>query len=210
MPAKTRDLFNEIASFPALLEAARTASKGKRAKPGVAAFLANLEPEILRLERALRTGRYRSGGYTTIEIRDPKHRIVSAAPFRDRVVHHAFCAVVEPVFERSFVYDSYANRVGKGAHRTIARYERFRDRYRWVLRCDIYRYFPAVDHEILKADLLNASAVGLRTPDMRIHGACAKPFFGRCDFAPSGRLPAPAPRPARRYLEQQSAEPPFG
>ena len=153
MPTKARDVFGEIASFSALMEAARKAAKGKRAKPGVAAFLANLEPEVLRLERELKSGRYRPGRYKTIEIRDPKRRTVSAAPFRDRVVHHAFCGVVEPIFERGFIYDSYANRQGKGTHRAIARYERFRDRYRWVLRCDIYRYFPAIDHEILKADL---------------------------------------------------------
>ena len=153
MPAKARDLFDEIASFPALLEAARKAARGKRAKPGAAAFLANLEPEVLRLERDLGSGSYRPGRYTVIQIRDPKHRTVSAAPFRDRVVHHALCAVVEPIFERGFIHDSYANRLGKGTHRAIARYERFRDRHRWVLRCDIYRYFPAIDHEILKADL---------------------------------------------------------
>ena len=77
--------------------------------------------------------------------------MVSAAPFRDRVVHHAICAVIEPVFERGFVFDSYANRRGKGTHRAVARYERFRSRHRHVLRCDLYRYFPAIDHAILKA-----------------------------------------------------------
>ena len=153
MPRKAHDLFDAIASFPALHAAALRAAAGKRAKPGVAAFLANLEKEILRLERALASGRYRPGRYKTIEIFDPKHRIVSAAPFRDRVVHHALCAVCEPLFERGFIHDSYANRTGKGTHRAVARYERFRDRFRHVLRCDIYRYFPAVDHEILKRDL---------------------------------------------------------
>ncbi len=160
MPTKARDVFGEIASFSALMEAARKAAKGKRAKPGVAAFLANLEPEVLRLERELKSGRYRPGRYTTIEIREPKRRTVSAAPFRDRVVHHAFCGVVETLFERGFIYDSYANRLGKGTHRAIARYERFRDRFRHVLRCDLYRYFPAIDHEILKADLRRRIACG--------------------------------------------------
>ena len=108
---------------------------------------------MLRLERALLTGRYRPGRYQTLEVFDPKHRIVSAAPFRDRVVHHALCAVIEPVFERGFIHDSYANRRGKGTHRAVARYERFRDRSRHVLRCDLYRYFPAIDPEILKRDL---------------------------------------------------------
>ena len=86
-------------------------------------------------------------------MRDPKPRMVSAAPFRDRVVHHALCAVIEPILERGFVFDSYANRRGKGTHRAVARYERFRNRFAGVLRCDLYRYFPAIDHAVLKADL---------------------------------------------------------
>ena len=82
MPGKAHDLFDAIASFPALHAAALRAATGKRRKPGVAAFLANLETEVLRLERELRTGRYRPGRYKTIEVFDPKHRVVSAAPFR--------------------------------------------------------------------------------------------------------------------------------
>ena len=75
------------------------------------------------------------------------------APFRDRIVHHALHAVLGEIFERGFIYDSYANRKGKGTHRAVVRYEKFRDRFRYVLRCDIYRYFPAIDHEILKQDI---------------------------------------------------------
>ena len=153
MAKKARHLFDAIASFAALRSAALRAAKGKRAKPGAAAFLANLETEVLRLERELGSDRYRPGRYKTIEIFDPKHRMVSAAPFRDRVIHHVFCAVCEPIFECGFIADSYANRRGKGTHRAIARYEAFRDRFRYVLRADIYRYFPAIDHEILKRDL---------------------------------------------------------
>ena len=123
MPDRKQKLFDDIASFSALLE------------------------------RELRNGTYRPGRYKRIEVFDPKHRVVSAAPFRDRVVHHAFCAVCEPIFERGFIDDSYANRKGKGTHRAVARYEAFRDRFRYVLRCDIYRYFPAIDHAILKRDL---------------------------------------------------------
>ncbi len=167
------DLFDRIASFEALHAAALRAARAKRGKPGVAAFLANLETEVLRLERQLHAGRYCPGRYTKIEIRDPKHRIVSAAPFRDRVVHHAFCAVCEPIFERGFIHDSYANRVGKGTHRAVARYEKFRDRFRHVLRCDIFRYFPAIDHEILKRDLRRRIACDrtLELADRIIDGA---------------------------------------
>ena len=124
----------------------------KRGKPGAAGFAANLERELLRLERELGNGRYRPGSYVTIELFDPKHRIVSAAPFRDRVVHHALMAVVGPVFEAGFIDNSFANRVGKGTHRGIEAYERYRDRHPFVLRCDIFRFFPAIDHEVLKRD----------------------------------------------------------
>ena len=153
MPRKETGLFDRIASFPALREAALRAAKGKRATPGAAAFLANLEPEVLRLERELQHGAYRPGPYKKFEIFDPKHRVVSAAPFRDRVVHHALHAVCEPIFDRGFIHDSYANRIGKGTHRAVVRYETFRDRFRHVLRCDIYRYFPSIDHRILKRDI---------------------------------------------------------
>ncbi len=153
MPRRHDDLFGRIASFSALHAAARRAIKGKRRKPGAAAFMAGLETELLQLERELNAKTYQPGRYLAFEVHDPKRRIVSAAPFRDRVVHHALYDVVGPIFERGFVHDSYANRVGKGTHRAVACYERFRDRYRHVLRCDVYRYFPAIDHEILKADL---------------------------------------------------------
>lgn len=153
MPRKHSDLMPGIANFQALCEAATRAAKGKKRKPGVAAFLANLEPNVLRIERALLDGTWTPGEYTVIEVRDPKPRRVSAAPFRDRVVHHALCHVVEPIFERGFISDSYANRTGKGTHRAVNRYDAYRTRFRYVLRGDIFRFFPSIDHAILKRDL---------------------------------------------------------
>jgi retron-type reverse transcriptase len=146
-------VFERIANFQALCAAAQQAAKGKRRKTGAAAFLANLEKNVLRLERELQDGTWHPGAYTVIEVHDPKPRRVSAAPFRDRVIHHALCTVIEPVLSRGFIHDSYANRLGKGTHRAIARYEKYRDRYQWCLRCDIFRYFPSIDHAILKEDL---------------------------------------------------------
>ncbi len=153
MPKQHDDLFKDIANFQALLAAYRRAVKGKRHAPGAAAFAANLEPNLLRLERQLRDKTWRPGRYTEIQVRDPKPRLVSAAPFRDRVVHHALFAVISPIFERGFIANSYANRIEKGTHRAIDQYERWRDRNAHVLRCDIYRYFPAIDHAILKQAL---------------------------------------------------------
>jgi hypothetical protein len=86
------------------MRAAHRAIRGKRRKRA-AAFMAGLETEVLRLERELQTGTWRPGRPIEIELFEPKHRIVSAAPFRDRVVHHALCAVVEPIFERGFIFD---------------------------------------------------------------------------------------------------------
>jgi retron-type reverse transcriptase len=160
MPRRHDGLFDRIASFAPLVRAARQAIRGKRGKPGAAAFMANLETECLRLERELRGGAWRPGGYFTFRVRDPKPRVISAAPFRDRVVQHGLCAVIQPLFERGFTDDSFANRKGKGTHAALARYERYRDRHPLVLRADVYRFFPAIDHEILKRDLRRRLACG--------------------------------------------------
>ena len=145
------DLFGGIANFSALHAAFRKAIIGKRRKPGAAAFAAGLERNLLRLERELTDRSWRPGRFVEIAVRDPKPRLVSAAPFRDRVVHHALCEIVAPLFDRGFIHHSYANRDGKGTHRAVARYERWRDNHEYVLRCDIFRYFPAIDHACLKS-----------------------------------------------------------
>lgn len=146
-------LFEHITDFGALHAAALRAARGKRHKPRVARFLADLEPELLRLQRELREGDWQPGGYTVFVVNERKPRQISAAPFRDRVVHQALCAVIAPIFERGFVADTYASIRGRGTHRAVARYEQLRDRHRYVLRADVYRYFPSIDHAILKADL---------------------------------------------------------
>ena len=146
------DLFGRIASFEALRRAAQRALKSKRCKPGAAAFAAGLERELVRLRCELLEDRYRPGRYVTLQLYDPKPRMVSAAPFRDRVLHHALMDVVGPIFERGFIANSFANRIGKGTHRGIETYEGYRDRHTFVLRCDVYRFFPAIDHDILKQD----------------------------------------------------------
>ena len=92
---------------------------------------------------------YQPGAYTNFQIHDPKQRLISAAPFRDRVIHHALCNVIEPLFERTFIADSYANRVGKGTHAAVDRLQSLAQRYCYVLRADIVRHFPSLDHEIM-------------------------------------------------------------
>ena len=114
------------------------------------AFNHNLEQELFTLQRELQTQTYQPGPYETFLIRDPKPRLISAAPYRDRVVHHALCNVIMPILERSFIADTYANRLGYGTHRALRRFTQFARSSRYILQCDIRKYFPSIDLEILK------------------------------------------------------------
>jgi len=148
-----RNLYPQITSFSTLLSAFRKAAKGKRYRPEVLAFAANLEAELFRLQHELRSFTYAPGPYRQFTIREPKPRLVSAAPFRDRVVHHALIAVIGPPLERRFIPTSYANRQGYGTHRALRRFARACREHRWVLQADIRLYFPSIDHQLLLAQL---------------------------------------------------------
>ncbi len=111
---------------------------------------AYFEHNALQLLRALRTFSYQPGGYESFYIYEPKKRMISKAPFRDRVVHHMLINVIGPLFERRFIFDSYANRVGKGTHAAIRRLQQFMRQAKYVLKIDLRQYFPSIDHEILK------------------------------------------------------------
>lgn len=119
------NLWPQIIAFPNLLDAANKAQKGKRYRDNVLAFNYQREAELLKLQAELATKTYRPGAYRTFEIVEPKRRLISAAPYRDRVVHHALCNILVPCVEPSFIYDSYANRQGKGSHRALARFVDF-------------------------------------------------------------------------------------
>jgi retron-type reverse transcriptase len=133
-----------------LNETFRQAQKGKRYRENVLAFNYQRETELLCLQNELESKTYRPGAYRTFEIVEPKRRLISAAPYRDRVVHHALCNIIVPLVKPSFIYDSYANRVGKGSHRALDRFIRFARCSCFVLQCDLQKYFPSIDHEILK------------------------------------------------------------
>lgn len=143
-------LWDELISFPHLLAAALRAARGKRRRSDVARFWLELEKEVLLLQEQLATGTYRPGGYRTFLIREPKLRTISAAPFRDRVVHHALVGLIEPIFDPSFVGGCCASRTGKGSHFGVDRCQRFSRRFAYVLKCDVRKFFPSIDHGILK------------------------------------------------------------
>jgi hypothetical protein len=147
-----RNLYPQVWDFENVYLAYRKARKGKRGKPGAAAFEQVQEDELLALQDELRTFSYQPGAYHSFYIHDPKKRLISAAPFRDRVVHHALCRVIEPIWERRFIFDSYANRVGKGTHRALDRTTQFARGHSHFLQCDVRQFFPSIDHDILRSE----------------------------------------------------------
>ncbi|WP_217352449.1 reverse transcriptase domain-containing protein [Candidatus Viridilinea mediisalina] len=148
-----RQLFHHVYAFENLYLAYSAARRGKRGRREVARFSARLEDNLFQLEAELQNGSYQPGPYRHFYIHEPKKRKISAAPFRDRVVHHALVNVIEPIFERKFIHDSYACRVGKGTHRALDRCTQFVRRHRFVLQCDVAKFFPTIDHAILRAIL---------------------------------------------------------
>jgi RNA-directed DNA polymerase len=169
-------LWPEVVSFQNLLGAASDAARGKRSRPDVASFLLNLEPELLRLRRELESGEYRPGAYRTFQVHEPKVRLISAAPFADRVVHHALTRVLEPIFERRFTHNSFACRKGMGTHRALTSAWQASCRFAYVLKCDVQKYFASIDHAILK-ELLTRVVKCRRTLDLAariIDGSNAK------------------------------------
>jgi retron-type reverse transcriptase len=144
------NLWSNIIDFDNLLFASCKAQKGKRFQENVLRFNYDLEAELFDIRDELMEKTYQPGEYKTFEIYEPKKRMISAAPYRDRVVHNALCNVIEPIFEKSFIYDSYANRKEKGTHKALDRFIKYFRSSQYVLKCDIVKYFPSIDHEILK------------------------------------------------------------
>lgn len=149
------NLFQKIVSFDNLIKAAYRAFKGKKHKRIVRWFYFYYEYQLLRLKRELTSKTYLPRPLRNFLIRDPKIRLISAPAFRDRVLHHAICNIIEPILEKGYIYHSYACRVGKGTHRAIKQARRYCQKYDYYLKCDIKRYFQSIDHEILKKLLDN-------------------------------------------------------
>lgn len=144
------NLYPDICTFQNLYQSAKQAQRGKRYKPNVLVFNYCLETELLQLLRELQDKSYCPGEYRTFHLTSPKSRLISAAPYRDRIVHHALCNVIVPIFDRTFIHRSYANRKGFGTHKALRQFIQYSRCYKYILQCDIKKYFPSIDHLILK------------------------------------------------------------
>ena len=153
---RKHEFFNQIISLENLFLAWREFKKGKLKKQDVSHFAVDAEEEIFKLNKELKNFSYRHGDYTNFIICDPKRREVSKAIVRDRLLHHAIFRILEPVFDRIFIYDSFSSRKGKGIHKAHERFHTFawrlsrnNTREVWVLKCDIKRFFDSTDHAVL-------------------------------------------------------------
>jgi RNA-directed DNA polymerase len=156
MPKRYGNLYAQIYHFDNLLDAYDKAKHDKRFKREVLLFTRQLEENLIILQNELIWKSYQVGRYSYFEVFEPKKRTVAALPFRDRVVQHAINNILEPIFDRTFIYDTYACRVGKGTHAGANRLTQYLRicRRKWgevyCLKVDIKQYFPSINHEALK------------------------------------------------------------
>lgn len=162
-----KKLYNRMISFENLILAWQKARKGKTKKNYVIKFERDLFYNLIALHYELKYKTYNPKELVTFVLRDPKTRVISKSDFRDRIVHHAVCNIIEPIFDKTFIYDSCANRIGKGNLFALKRFYKFirrisknglvaRNKFRdnnytagYCLKADIKHYFQEVNHGVL-------------------------------------------------------------
>ena len=153
---EAEDTYQKIYNFENLLLAWANARKGKTKRRYVKRFQKNLEENLTKLQKELINQIYQPREIKMFILRDPKTRKISKSAFRDRVLHHALIRVIEPIFDKTFIYDSCANRKGKGTLKALQRFDKFKrkvsknnTRECFVLKADIKHYFEEIDHQTL-------------------------------------------------------------
>ncbi len=149
-------IFHHIVSVENLFSAWKEFKKNKNRKPDVIAFSLNLEDNIFKLREELVSQNWKCSGYKNFSIKDPKPRSIHKAVVRDRVLYQAVYRVLYPIFDRTFIFDSYSSRNGKGTHAGISRLNVFLRKLShnytrpvYALKCDIKKFFDSIDHGIL-------------------------------------------------------------
>jgi RNA-directed DNA polymerase len=143
------NLYERIVEPESLRLAFLKSVRGKRGKADVVAYAANLEQNLRQLREQLLAEQVDVGHDHFFTVHDPKERVICAASFPERVLHHAIMNVCEPVLERYAIHDSYACRTGKGMHAAVLRAQAFTRRYPWYLKLDIRQYFASIDHTVV-------------------------------------------------------------
>ena len=189
MPKTYKHLYEQVTGFSALLAAYERARKGKRYRPDVLEFSARLGENLLGLQHELRSMAWRPGAYRTLVVQEKKRRQIHIAPFRDRVVHQALCAVFAPLFEETFISDSYACRLGKGTHAALDRLTAFlrKSDAAFVLSGDFSQFFSSIPHGLVMREvewrIMDARMIETLE---RVLASFESEFRGNDGFAPRG------------------------
>lgn len=148
--------YSRIITFENLYTSAFQCAKGKAESPAKIKFFNNLEENLVDLLEELNSQKYRPSKYHEFVIFEPKMRTITAPNFRDRVVHRAIYNVLYPLFDKSFVFDSYACREHKGSHAGADRVQKFMQNTAntYAFQADILKYFRSIDVEIVKTLLI--------------------------------------------------------
>lgn len=147
------NLIERIADYDNLQLAFIKSCRGKQCKAEVRMFRERYDENIRGIRESLLSGNAVVGDYSYFTIHDPKERLICAAPFRERVLHHAVMNVCHDVFDRALIYDTYATRRGKGVYAALDRAVWGASRYRYMVKLDYRKYFDSIDHVILKRQL---------------------------------------------------------
>lgn len=149
-------LFDEVTSLEGLFSAWGEFKRGKEGKLDVQKFFLDLERNIFELHEKVKSGTYEHSAYTSFLVCDPKLRNINKAEVMDRIMHHSIVKNIEPLFEKTFIFDSYSSRMGKGTHRGVERLRKFCLKLTrngtaaaWALKCDVRKFFDSMDHDLL-------------------------------------------------------------
>jgi RNA-directed DNA polymerase len=142
-------LYEKLLEFENLSRSFRQSFKGSKKQVQNSEYYYFLENKLLQLQAKLQSRTYQPAKYRYFKIYEPKERQISVACFEDRIVHHALVNVLEPLYEKVFIYDSYATRKNKGIHKAIERAQCFLESNKWFLIIDIEKYFASINHNIL-------------------------------------------------------------
>ena len=150
---RAKSLFNQIISYENVRLAWLKARRHKTSKNVVKNFSKNVNKNLLIVQKNLKSKPAILSSYSQFTIYEPKERLISVVPFIDRVMHHAIMNVLEPVFEKQFIYHTYACRKGKGSHKAIKYAFSKAKNCEFFLKLDVKKYFDNIDHQILKQKL---------------------------------------------------------
>jgi RNA-directed DNA polymerase len=172
-------LLERIATRENVAAAYWQAARGKRRSAGVLRFAADFDGEIQRLVRDLADGTWQPGAYQMFQVRDPKLRVIHAAPFRDRVAHHALMRICAAPMERGAMPQSYACRIGRGSHAAVRDAAGRARAGRFFLKLDVRRYFDSICHarleHLLRRVIKDGPVLDLLGRIIASHGTAAGP-----------------------------------